>query len=138
MTDPFLSRWTGNAAASDEHAPKPAPTPWPSTTGDRGKTVCCTLNEARLIRAYLALFLVPWEDGARSVRLARFGAYEVRLVEFAHDYLSGDGFPLWLELFAHDIQLSIDSRGCDEFEEAVSAADDLMAKASESHRSRQG
>jgi hypothetical protein len=137
MTDPFLSRWIGNVAASDEHAPRLVPALWHSTKGDRGKTVFCKLSEARLIRAYLALFLIPWQDGARSVRLARFGAYEVRLVEFEHDCLSGEGFPLWLELFAHDIQMSIDSRGCDEFDEAVGAADELIAKASELYRSRQ-
>ena len=55
-----------------------------------------------MVRAYLGLFLVPWCDGARSVRLARFGAYEVRIVEFAGDQ-AGTGFPLWLELYAHDI-----------------------------------
>jgi hypothetical protein len=101
---------------------------------DLRKTVCCTLTEARLVRAYLSLFLVPWHDGARAVRLARFGAYEVRLVEVAHD-LSGECFPLWLELYANDIQASLDSCGCEEFDVAVSLADELIARARELHHS---
>jgi hypothetical protein len=95
--------------------------------------MCCTLTEARLVRAYLTLFLVPWHDAARTVRLARFGAYEVRLVEFAQDECA-EGFPLWLELFSHDKQRSLDSCGCDEFDDAVNAADEFIARASELHR----
>jgi hypothetical protein len=98
------------------------------------KIVCCNLTEARLIRAYLALFLAPWNDGARSVRLARFGAYEVRLVELARG-LSGEGFPLWLELYAHDIGGSLDSCGCEACDDAVTAADEFVARAKALHQS---
>jgi hypothetical protein len=97
---------------------------------DAPNTVCGGLTEARLVRAYLALFLLPWQGGARSIRLARFGAYEVRIVEFAQDQA---GFPLWLELYAHDAQASLDSCGCDAFEDAVDAADELMERASALH-----
>jgi hypothetical protein len=97
---------------------------------DAPNTVCCSLTEARLMRAYLALFLLPWQGGTRGIRLARFGAYEVRIVEFAQDQA---GFPLWLELYAHDAQASLDSCGCDAFEDAVDAADELMERASALH-----
>jgi hypothetical protein len=105
---------------------------WPMRGPDAQNTVCCSLTEARLVRAYLALFLLPWEDGMRSIRLARFGAYEVRIVEFAQD-LAGEAFPLWLELYAHDVQASIDSCGCGAFEDAVGAADELLEHASALH-----
>ena len=109
--------------------------PWLLFGQDLRKTMCCTLTEARLVRAYLTLFLVPWVDDARAVRLARFGSYEVRLVEFARDS-SAESFPLWLELYAHDIQTSLDSCGCDAFDDAVSVADDLIARARELDRSK--
>jgi hypothetical protein len=109
--------------------------PWLLFGQDLRKTMCCTLTEARLVRAYLTLFIVPWVDGARAVRLARFGSYEVRLVELAHDP-SAESFPLWLELYAHDIQTSLDSCGCEEFDVAVSVADELIAQARELHQGR--
>jgi hypothetical protein len=105
---------------------------WPIRGPNAQNTVCGSLTEARLVRAYLALFLLPWQDGTRSVRLARFGAYEVRIVELAQD-LTGEGFPLWLELYAHDVRASLDSCGCGAFEDAVAAADELMERASALH-----
>jgi hypothetical protein len=105
---------------------------WPMRGPDAQDTVCCSLTEARLVRAYLALFLLPWQGGTRSIRLARFGAYEVRIVEFAQD-LAGEGFPLWLELYAHDVQASLDSCGCGALEDAVDAADEFMERASALH-----
>jgi hypothetical protein len=90
---------------------------------------------ARLIRAYLAPSLEPaGEDGARTVSLARFGGYEVRLVEVTQA-LSAEIPPLWLELYSQGIGSSLDSCGCDEFEEAVLAADELVAQAKELHQS---
>jgi hypothetical protein len=122
----------GTAEMSDNGEQRPIMGSWPLRGRDRLDTVCCTLTEARLVRAYLALFLLPWQDGARSIRLARFGAYEVRIVEFTQD-LRGEGFPLWLELYAHDEQASLDSCGCGAFEDAVAIADELMERASALH-----
>jgi hypothetical protein len=117
-----------------DREPRSAAMPWLLLGQDLRKTMCCTLTEARLVRAYLTLFLVPWVDGGRAVRLARFGSYEVRLVELAHDP-STESCPLWLELYAHDIQTSIDSCGCDAFDDAVNVADDLIAHARELNQS---
>jgi hypothetical protein len=62
------------------------------------KSIGKELAERRIIRAYLALYLVPpGDDGDRTVSLARFGAYEVRLVEVTPD-LSAEIPLLWLEL----------------------------------------
>ena len=132
MAEQLISPRYGAVETADEQ--QPLARAWPERGRDLHNTVCCTLTEARLVRIYLALFLLPWQDGTRSIRLARFGAYEVRIVEFAQD-LTGDDFPLWLELYAHDIQGSLDSCGCDAFEDAVDAADELIERASALHLS---
>jgi hypothetical protein len=89
--------------------------------------------EARLIRAYLNLFLVPREsDGSRKTTLARFGAYEVRLFELALAF-APDTLPLWMELYAHDTGLTVDSFGCDDLDAAVEVADELTTLAKMLH-----
>ena len=86
-------------------------------------------TERRLIQAYLKLFLAAQgEDGAKTVCLARFGSHEVRVIELWHD-ASASGFPVWLELYEHDTHSTLDSCGCSELEEAVAAADELIAQA---------
>jgi hypothetical protein len=99
-------------------APSPAssPEPWLAT-------------EPRLIRAYLKLFVVPpGDDGSKIVSFARFGSYEVRLFEPPHD-VAVETLPLWIELYAHDRQTTLDSCGCDELQTAVIAAEEFMAQA---------
>jgi hypothetical protein len=92
-------------------------------------TVTRKYTERRLIQAYLKLFLaVQSEDGVKTVSLARFGSYEVRVIELWHD-TSASGFPVWLELYEHDTHSTLDSCGCSELEEAVAAADELIAQA---------
>ena len=91
-------------------------------------------TETRLIRAYLALFLAPTRDDVtKTVTLARFGAYEVRLIELART-LCGRIPPVWIELYAHDLHCSLDSCGCEEFDEASTSADELISQAKELHR----
>ncbi len=91
------------------------------------KTVIHGFTERRLIQAYLKLFLAAQgEDGAKTVCLARFGSYEVRVIELWHD-ASASGFPVWLELYEHDTHSTLDSCGCSELEEAVAAADELIS-----------
>jgi hypothetical protein len=131
MAEQMISPQLGTVEMSNRKQ-RPLMGSWPARDGDARDTVCCTLTEARLVRAYLALFLLPWQDGTRGIRLARFGAYEVRIVEFAQD-LAGEGFPLWLELYAHDVQASLDSCGCGAFEDAVGIADEFMERASALH-----
>jgi hypothetical protein len=100
------------------------------------KTEVNPLTEARLIRAYLNLFVVPrGQDGSRTTTLARFGGYEVRLFELAHD-LVADTLPLWMELYAHDSGGTLDSFGCDDFEAAVRVADEFMTCAKALHEQR--
>ena len=90
-------------------------------------------TETRLIRAYLNLFLARRaEDGSKTVSLSRFGCYDVRLVEFVDDVLA-DPFQLWIELYSHETELTLDSFGCDDFEAAVRVADEFIAQASTLH-----
>jgi hypothetical protein len=85
--------------------------------------------EALVLQAYLKLVRVAWnETGSRSTSLAKYGQYEVRLFERMS---GGDAdFPhLWVELYAHDMQTSIDACGCDDIEAAAIAAEDVMCQA---------
>jgi hypothetical protein len=132
MLEPFTPSANAKAVMSDEPSRLPTPTLWLSSAKDR-PNVIFKLSEARLVRAYLALILVPWTMGTRSVPLARYGAYEVRLVEFEHD-IADAGPPLWLELLCRDTNEAIDACGCDEFETAVRIAQDFMMRASELRR----
>jgi len=92
------------------------------------------LTEQGLIRAYLALFLVAaGDDGAKIVSLARFGAYEVRLIEFAEG-LCPHVPPVWMELYAHHARCSLDSCGRSALEDAVIAADAFIARAKALYR----
>lgn len=86
------------------------------------------LVELRLTRAYIQLLLVPADrNGARTVSLARFGSYEVRLSQFAQD--RDVDAPMWLELFDRDARRSVDSCRCADLEEAVISARYLVALA---------
>ena len=92
-------------------------------------TVTHKYTERRLIQAYLKLFLaVQIEDGVKTVSLARFGSYEVRVIELSRD-ASASIFPVWLELYEHNTVSTLDSCGCSDLEEAVTAAEDLMSQA---------
>ena len=87
------------------------------------------LVEQRLMRAYTYLFLVPADStGTKRVSLARFGQYEVRLVE-----LTADEAGTWLELFARNTQTAIDSCCFRDLEEAADAAGHLISSARQLH-----
>jgi hypothetical protein len=78
----------------------------------------------------MGLLLVPADhNGARTVPLARFGRYEVRLTEFIPD--RGADEPIWLELYDRDAQCGIDSCRCSDLEEAVVSAGHLVSRARE-------
>jgi hypothetical protein len=84
-------------------------------------------TERQLVRAYTRLFLVPkGEDGSRRISLARFGNYEVVVVELAQAERAPQ---FWMELYAHDIERALDSCACDDIEQAVSAAEGLIKQA---------
>ena len=87
------------------------------------------LVEQRLMRAYMYLFLVPADStGTKSVSLARFGQYEVRLVE-----LTADEGGTWLELFARNTQTAIDGCCFRDLQEAADAAGHLISSARQLH-----
>jgi hypothetical protein len=66
----------------------------------------------------ISLKLTPnSESGSRTIPIARFGAFEVRLVEFA-DSDRLDSLDLWMELYHYDTQSSIDSCLCRDLDDA--------------------
>ena len=84
------------------------------------------LVEQRLMRAYTYLFLVPADStGTKTVSLARFGQYEVRLLELE---AAAEGVT-WLELFARNTQTAIDGCCFHDLEEAADAAGHLISSA---------
>jgi hypothetical protein len=85
--------------------------------------------EALVMQAYFQLIRIAWsEDASRSISLAKYGAYEVRLVE--KKLADGADAPnLWVELHARDVQVPIEARGCDDLEAAGVATAQMMAKA---------
>ena len=86
--------------------------------------------EAQLIRAHVTLQLAcQGTDGSRTATVVRRGSYEVRLVEPSGASSSADIFLVWIELFDHSCQASIDSRGCDVLKDAVISAELLIAQA---------
>jgi len=88
------------------------------------------LVEQRIMRAYTYLFLVPPDStGTKRVSLARFGQYEVRLLELE----TADDRTTWLELFARNTQTAIDSCCFRDLEEAADAAGHLISSARQLH-----
>jgi hypothetical protein len=87
----------------------------------------------RLLLAYVSLCAV--HDGSRTALLARFGNYEVRLIEFTAT-VRPDGKPLWLELYDREFQSACDCYAwsrLSKLDEAVEAAEQLIAKAKQLH-----
>ena len=68
--------------------------------------------------------------GVKAVSLARFGNYEVRLVELVRTR-PADATPIWLELYSHETQSVIDSCCRYNIDETVQAAEHLISIASE-------
>jgi len=88
------------------------------------------LTEAHILRAYVRLFLFPEDErSANPVALARHGAFEVRMHE-----LPSDDLPLWLELYCHDRQTTIDFGACRDVVEALPLAEELTFWARLLHR----
>jgi len=91
------------------------------TQGDRA--------ELRLTRGYVHLCVAPLDaDGAKIVTLARFGHYDVRLVELVPANPT-DPASMWLELYSHETQCAIDSCRCYELEAAAQATEGLISQA---------
>ena len=86
--------------------------------------------ERLLLHLYTGLPLLPaGDDGGRSVELARFGSYEVRLTELPPD--SKTFLPLWIDLFSESGL--VDGRGFTEIGDAVGAVRELVTRAKRLH-----
>jgi hypothetical protein len=93
------------------------------------KTSGNKVSELRITQAYIRLLLAPEiKDGEKTVSLARIGSYEIRLVEVPGPS-TPDAPPLWMELYDHDAESTIDSCSCQEIEEAMAAAEYLVSQA---------
>jgi hypothetical protein len=87
----------------------------------------------RLNQGYISLLLTPKNtDGSCTVSLARYGAYEVRLVELAHGHDEDDS-SLWLRLYDRDSRASLDNRRCDDLEHAELLMEHLLSRAMQLH-----
>ena len=84
--------------------------------------------EALITQAYVQLLDAPRdEQNWRTVSLAKYVHYEVRLIERL-PVVDAEIPCLWVELYAADVQTSIDSCGCDDVETAVVAAEYLISQ----------
>jgi hypothetical protein len=103
-----------------------------------GRTCCQMFSSNALELRILQLHI--WasnssrvSDGCRTAPVARYGAYEVRLVEPLLD-AQRDIVPFWVELFDHKNAVTIDSCGGYDFEETAAGAAALILQASVLHR----
>jgi hypothetical protein len=87
--------------------------------------------ESRLLRAHVELAVTPTDEhGMKAAQIARYGAYEVRLVEFSETF-PAHTFVFWLELFDHNNKVAVDGGGANDLEEAVTLAEELASQAEE-------
>jgi hypothetical protein len=82
----------------------------------------------RILEAYFSPELDEERSDQRTVSLARHGAYEVRMVELSRKMKTG-AEQLWLELFDHDHQRTIDSYSGRTLGGITAAAESLCSNA---------
>jgi hypothetical protein len=88
-----------------------------------------TLHIDRLYKSYMGLSLTPRnESGSRTISVAHFGTFEVRLIEFVHCNRQGSS-DLWIELYRHDTQSSLDSCLCRDLDEMENLGENLISHA---------
>jgi hypothetical protein len=79
--------------------------------------------------AHLELYVRRREEcGPKSVSVARYGAYEVRLLRPVQGS-SIDPLLFWLELFDRDRGISLDSGSAEYFEKALALVEQLISQA---------
>ena len=84
---------------------------------------------ARVTESYASLFLTPnHDDGSRTARIAMIGDFDVRLLEIPSVDVP-EGLSLWVELYARDLRVGVDSCKCDDLDEAIDAATLLVNQA---------
>lgn len=92
----------------------------------------------RLYQAYVALMLAPeGKDGARTVTLARYGAFEVRLTEF-RTRGAADVSSLRIELRRRDTRSLHEAAHFDDLLDAEPVVERFMARARELHEAQAG
>ena len=85
----------------------------------------------RLYKSYVGLGLTPRnESGSRTISVAHFGTFEVRLIEFVDCNRQGSS-DLWIELYRHDTQSSLDSCLCRDLDEVENLGEHLISQAKE-------
>jgi hypothetical protein len=82
----------------------------------------------RILEAYFSPEFDQERSDDRTVSLVRHGAYEVRLVELSGKMQTG-AEQVWLELFDHDYQRTIDSYGGRTLVDITAAAESLCSNA---------
>lgn len=88
----------------------------------------------RLKQAYVSLLLAPEDtDGSRTVSLARYGPYEVRLTE-SPQHPPADTSALSLRLYRRDIRSTLDDLRCDDLDHAELVAEQLLRQARRMHQ----
>jgi hypothetical protein len=88
-----------------------------------------TSGRLRVTQAFIALSSIPGSSPApRTISIAMIGKCEIRMFN-ASSTRPGDAPPLWIELFDHDAQVSLDSYSCREIDDAVAAFEELRTDA---------
>jgi hypothetical protein len=92
-------------------------------------TAMCTKSDTsgrlRVTQAYIALLGIAGSFPPKMVSVTRMGEYEVRMFNGLPTE-SGDA-ALWMELFDHAGQVSLDSCSFREIDDAVSAFEQLVS-----------
>jgi hypothetical protein len=96
-----------------------------------------TQAQQQLLHIYTLLNLLPErDDGSKAARLARFGAYEVRLVEHGHD--AGARRILHVELYDHHGRTVLAGHECRNVLDMDAAITDLISRALRLHEANPG
>ena len=88
-----------------------------------------TSGRLRITQAFIALSGISEGGSApRTISIVKIGRYEIRMFSGSPRWPGGTRRS-WIELFDHDAQLSVDSCGCREIEEALAGFDELVSQA---------
>ena len=95
-------------------------------------TAMCTKSDTsdrlRVTQAYIALLGIPGNSfPPKMVSVTRIGEYEIRMFNGLPTE-SGEA-ALWMELFDHAAQVSLDSCSFREIDDAVTAFEELVSQA---------
>jgi len=103
----------------------------------KGLTLCKknSVLVSRVYQGYVGLALVPMStNGSRTITLARYGAFEVRLVE-SQLVSARHASDLRIELYHRDARSIVDSQPCQDLEDAEDIAEYFLSGAKALHLS---